>query len=153
MKTIIVASILTISTCGQSFAQFQADISASEVRSKLSRPIILDLAVGEVGIVSYPNFCIQDGNVYLAGDSGLAPERSPYSASYIVKREPGNSVSVLIEMGKKSEKKSLNETLIDFVLGASFKECSQYPVKKEALMMLSTINGYSKFSEILSLKD
>jgi hypothetical protein len=125
-------------------AQFQADIGPEQMRQMMKAPAVLDLAVGEVGIMNFPRFCIEGTSVMVYARHGLGVQLSDYGVSFKVRREPGGSVSLTSQVGAKSSQtlqEAIGQSFIDPVPCGEIYGTDVIPVM--------SIDGKTQLSEIV----
>ncbi|ODT72203.1 MAG: hypothetical protein ABS75_05265 [Pelagibacterium sp. SCN 63-23] len=146
MRIILAAAAFTILTL-PSLVQFQADLSPDEMRDLRKTPAVVDLAVGEVGLIPYIRFCIHQGGVYTYGRQGLVESAGEYGVYYRVRREPDGAVSVTSVVGAKSSQTAADALALSFTDPSSC-EITNYPL--DDFIPVATIDGKSRISEIVT---
>lgn len=131
---------------GPALAQFQVDMSPADVRSATGKLAIEDLAVGEVALLSYPAVCVEGGFLFVGLRQPLEPEASDYGPNWRVRREPGNQLSVTLELGSSAS------TTIEEYLGTLFVNpvpCDFWRMLGHGLISVASINGKTAASDFL----
>jgi hypothetical protein len=140
---------LLVSACPAA-AQFQVDLSPSEMRLLLNKPAIVDLAVGEVGIATHIRFCTLGTAAMVYSREGLAQSASEFEVSYEVRREPSNAVSLttMVEtgLGQNATSDAIARTFTDPT------KCEQTGYPMEDFIQLLSIDGNTSLSQIMPPK-
>lgn len=132
-----------------SFAQFVLDVPPPDIRAKLGKLVVNDLAVGEVGLVNVLNWCAQDGQLFAASSELLEETPSDYGVSARVKRETGNHLAIEVIPGKSS-----SQLMSDIVLKklAALSPCENMERFGYQYMPVSRINGFLSSSALIAAK-
>ena len=146
MKAVIVAIVGVLSCTAPTLGQFSVDRTPSEIRRQLGTPALLDLAVGEVGLLVGLSMCTSDDRrLYVYANAPLASSRYDYSINWEAKKEPGGTVAITGAPGSGAT--STAEASV-FQLMNDIRSCGGdiYPV--EWLLPISTINGKTSLSAL-----
>lgn len=129
-------------------AQFSVDVTADEMRRINATPAVVDLAVGEVGLVEYPAFCVDGGKLQLYARTALAEDLSEYGVGYRAKRESGGAVALETVIGAKAD------TTVSSHMRRAFldpRECSALALNlANDILPVSTIDGQDSLRAIVS---
>ncbi|MCW5722134.1 MAG: hypothetical protein KIS86_13420 [Devosia sp.] len=130
---------------------FELDVPIQELLQRTDRLTVMDLAVGEVGIVTLPSYCHEGEKVFAHGMLVLSEgTNSLVGAATRFKRLPNSLFEVTI--ADTSTDRPLEYWLANTGLSASITPCegvSGLPSKVE----ISTINGAKTLRELLPLPE
>lgn len=149
MVRTIVFTVALLSA-GPAVAEFKIDVTPEQVRRATNAYQLIDLAVGERGVISYPGFCYRDDVLHLHGEARLLSERSDYGVNWIATRQPGGYVSLEVVMGSKSQ--DTPNSMILTVL-AGLRDCGFVSVDPAKLIPVGDINGLTSSSSALEQRD
>ena len=122
MKSLIISTVL-FAALTSTAAAFDFNVDAYELIDRRGTLTVRDLAVGEVGIVAYPDLCVRDDKLVAIGMLALAEEVGSYaSVVYRFKKLPGGSFSISMSITDKSDQ-SLEYWIANVALSALMRPC------------------------------
>lgn len=146
MKLLVVAGLAALAA--PTALAFDVNVPAESLLQRIGTLTVMDLAVGEIGIVAYPSFCTESGHLYASGILPLAEkENSMFSVNYRFKRMPNSVFEVTAEVSKDSEK-PVEHWIANAALGALMTPCSKVsgiPYRVEIM----SVNGKADLASLL----
>jgi len=144
LKTTAISIYMLTTTAA--FSQFAVDASRHEIRKASGVIALEDLAVGEVGLVSYLSGCALDGKLYISNLQPVTESISNYGRGFRVKRLQGNRVEIIAEVGEKAGTKPITEAL-NLADDGTLNDCAKIPADR--LFAVMTINGAPSATELI----
>ena len=141
------AGLTVIAGCSVSYGQFKMDMSKAQIRSAMSETVVADLAVGEEGIVSFPNLCISNGQLFINGSTSLSSQENDIETTYRVKHNPGGQYAITVTPAKKNGE-SLPEILKNTVQYGTSLECDFLKYQDAIALPVGSINGLTSASQV-----
>ena len=148
LKTTAISIYMLMATAA--FSQFAVDASLQDIRKASGVIALQDLAVGEVGLVSYLSGCAMDGKLYISNLQPVIESISNYGLGFRVKRLQGNRVEIIAEVGEKAATKPITLALTLAGDGA-IKKCAETPTDR--LFAVMTINGAPSATDLIKKAD
>lgn len=147
MRPFLTAGVL-LTLAAPAAADFTLDMTSAEIRSAAARPAVIDLAVGESGILDFAYLCSDGDGLYLYALSRLSQERSEYGVNYVVTREPDGRAALKVAAGAQA-KVSPGESVLDVLITAVHVGCSTLSESSGDLLRITSINGLASATEVL----
>lgn len=125
-------------------SSFEMNASMAKILSDRDTLSVRDLAVGEVGNVTYADFCTSDGRVYGQGIMALQEASGLSSVIQRMKRMPGGAFELTIDLVPNADK-PLSYWVANFAAAAS-RPCDYV---SDNLFEITTINGAHDLESLL----
>jgi hypothetical protein len=128
---------------------FAIDLDPPAIRAATGSLIVDDLAVGEVGIVVVETWCARQGALYGAVTDRLEKSQSDYGLNFQVRREPANTLSVVVVPGSMAGKLWSDAVLTRLEV---LPPCDQFELFGHRFLPISSVNGFVSVAAIAAAK-
>lgn len=147
-RAIFVAALAVGASTTGALSQFQVDMAQDQIRKAIGELALSDLGVGEVANVSYPAVCLESGLLFVSTQQLLAESANDYGVNWRVRREPGNAVSVTLEVGKSAVDTTIESYLGNLAYNATSCDAFRLVGRGEVYAVVS-FNGIERLSGLL----
>ena len=144
LKTAAIAVIIAAATSLPA-SSFEMNSPLSDVLSARGTLSVRDLAVGEVGIVTYADFCTSNGRLFGQGVMALQESSDLSSVVQKVKKMTGGTFELTIRVLPDADK-PLAYWVANFAVSA-FSPCLESP---ENLFEITSVNGNLDLRDLLA---
>jgi hypothetical protein len=131
-------------------AQFRLDLPPDQVRKANGDLVVADLAVGEVAIVVSPLLCSDGDRLHIAARTLLSTTPLEYGVNWRVRREPGDTVSVALQLGVRAGDTTTRSHLVSALHNAPDCALVRQLGRDATLFGISSVDGAATLSEFLS---
>lgn len=147
MRKFLLAFGLLVSTAAH--ADFKMDLSGAEVRAKTRSPAIIDLMVGEKGLILAPSLCTEKDKLYLNAMWPLSEKRSDHFSTWTLTRRPGGKIALDVELGSLQKDATVRGEVARYLGGALTRPClfSVYPL--DDYIEVDSINSKNLLSDFI----
>lgn len=143
---LFLSAAATLAALTSTTMAFEFNVDADTLISSRQTLTVRDLATGEVGIVSYPDFCVKEGKILATGMLALEEDAGKYtSVVYRFKKLPGGAFVVTMAT-TESAKEPLQYWVANTALAALIRPCQSALGEFE----IREINGTSDLASLLS---
>jgi hypothetical protein len=141
----LVAGLLFVGASAPVSAQFSIDIDQTEMRRLTNRPAVMDLSVGEAGLLDRQYLCKFEGHLYVYARAELATEKGRFGYNYQLKHLPGGSFAVEVSAGSDATS-TIDDYLEDFFDDPT--PCIYFSTERSDLLPVATVNGEESLSAL-----